>query len=423
MVFGRQHKHLLKVAMHFGAHPIQCDQKAVPIYKAHAVSDALLIVRLGRQGLGLLVVEVLQPMLKVAQEHIAFLQFVDGFGFHQPQLGEGGQGLASRAELERFFAAAANQLKHLRGKFNFANAARTELDIVGQGAPRHFALNLCVQPAHRAVGVVIEIFAVYKWPHQRLQILLCTGDDLGFNPRVAFPLAALGQQIVFKGVEAHHQRPRIAIRSQTHINAEHKTIGGRFGNRGDEFFAQAGEKFVIRELARAFGVAVFGIEKNQINIGRHIQFAAAELAHADHNQFLGVSAVFANRLAVGFDQAGAEKAQRGLHSKFGQGANGGDDFVELRKAVDVADDQACHHRLAKFAQTLFQTVFIVRGRLFDIGLHFRPIECRVQTGRAIGFEVGIGGQDSFEIVAVLARPYKRVGRVCWHNAASCYPIR
>ena len=66
MVFGRQEKHLLEVPVDRGADPVEPGQKAVPVGKTHAGGNAGLELGLVRQGLRLLVVEVLDAVLKVA---------------------------------------------------------------------------------------------------------------------------------------------------------------------------------------------------------------------------------------------------------------------------------------------------------------------------------------------------------------------
>ena len=53
---------------------------------------------------------------------------------------------------------------------------------------------------------------------------------------------------------------------------------------------------MVALYARAGGFTVFGVEKNQIDVGRNIEFAAAELAHADNVQLLRLAG-FSHRRA------------------------------------------------------------------------------------------------------------------------------
>jgi hypothetical protein len=41
---------------------------------------------------------------------------------------------------------------------------------------------------------------------------------------------------------------------------------------------------VVRDAARAVGVALLGIQEHEVDVGRNVQFAPAELAHADDDE-------------------------------------------------------------------------------------------------------------------------------------------
>ena len=58
---------------------------------------------------------------------------------------------------------------------------------------------------------------------------------------------------------------------------------------------QSGEIFVVGKFSC---LAFFRIDVDQIDIGQNIQLVAAELAHADHDQFLGKTGFLADGGAV-----------------------------------------------------------------------------------------------------------------------------
>ena len=73
------------------------------------------------------------------------------------QRGEGGQRPACA---QRRLAPAAHELQRLHDEFDFANAARTELDVVGMVAYPALLANLPMHVAQPVVGVEIEVLAV-----------------------------------------------------------------------------------------------------------------------------------------------------------------------------------------------------------------------------------------------------------------------
>ena len=72
---------------------------------------------------------------------------------------------------------------------------------------------------------------------------------------------------------------------------------------------------------RAVGVAFLGIEVDEVDVGRHVEFAAAELAHADDDHLLWL-AVLVARFAVACGEGGVMKVERGVDADLGQRAVG-----------------------------------------------------------------------------------------------------
>jgi hypothetical protein len=103
-----------------------------------------------------------------------------------------------------------------------------------------------VQVAHRIDGAEVEVFAEDEGAADRLQIFpALAGKWPGLDPGVAFPLASLGDEVVFQHVEGAGQRAGIAVGPQPHVDAEYLAVAGHFGDGVDEPLADADEKFEI----------------------------------------------------------------------------------------------------------------------------------------------------------------------------------
>ena len=102
------------------------------------------LVRLG-------VVEVLQPVLEPPQEHVGLGELLVRRRGEQALLREERQHRERRADLQRGIAPAADQLERLGDELDLADAARAELDLIGELAARHLGADLRVELAHRRV--------------------------------------------------------------------------------------------------------------------------------------------------------------------------------------------------------------------------------------------------------------------------------
>jgi len=268
-------------------------------------------------------------VFQIAQKHIGGAQFADLLDRQKAPAFQLVEHFHRGAFAQRLVPAAANQLEHLADEFDFADAARAELDIVGHVAAGDFAADLRVQFAHRLENAVIEVFAVNKGRDHLHQPGLIASERPALDPGVTLPFAPLREQVVFQRGKARHQRAGIAKGAQAHVDAEHETVAGLLGQKPDQLAADAGEVIVVVDFGRAAGFAVFGVDKDQVDVGRNIEFASAELAHAYHDQLLHFTAVAADRLAV----AGLR-----LH---GPGERGGDG-----RLGEIADHG---HRLGQIA--------------------------------------------------------------------------
>jgi len=94
------------------------------------------------------------------------------------------------------------------------------------------------------------------------------------------------------------------------------------------------------------------MEENQVDIGGHIQFTAAELAHADH------------------DQVGdLEPGERGRDRRLGKVADRLADFLERGAATEVARHLAQDHALAELTQSSLERAFVLARRTLQRRVH------------------------------------------------------
>ena len=125
--------------------------------------------RIGRQRVGLLVGDHLQAMLDAAQKIVGRGQFVARGGVDPTAGGERGQRRDRAAAAQFVMAAAGDELLGLHEKFDLADAAAAELDIValdGDLAMATIGMDLPLHLVHVGDGRVIEIFA----PDERREI-------------------------------------------------------------------------------------------------------------------------------------------------------------------------------------------------------------------------------------------------------------
>ena len=91
-------------------------------------------------------------------------------------------------------------------------------------------------------------------------------------------------QIIFQRGETDDRRPAVAERPEPRINPENETLRRHLFQQGHDLSGNAGEIFVRAQRAGAVRFSLFRIQKNQVDVGGKIQFAAAELAHRQYYQ-------------------------------------------------------------------------------------------------------------------------------------------
>ena len=88
--------------------------------------------------------------------------------------------------------------------------------------------------------------------------------------------------------------------------------------------------------------AVFVVREDQVDVRRNVQFATAQLAHADDQQVLRLAG-FARRHAVHLGEFARVDRNRALDGQFGQCGRGRDDLRQAAGAGRIAEDQRRDH--------------------------------------------------------------------------------
>ena len=91
-------------------------------------------------------------------------------------------------------------------------------------------------------------------------------------------------QVILERGKACHQGTAFAERAQAHVHTKHKTVLVPEVEQPDELTAESIEIFLVFNFARSTGLTRLREQEHEVDVRREIQFAAAELAHAQHDQ-------------------------------------------------------------------------------------------------------------------------------------------
>ena len=309
------------------------------------------LARVVGQRLRLLVVAVLQPVLGVAQEHVGGVERRGGGLRKVAARGERRERRARVADAQPRLAPPSHDLQRLDDELDLADPAGAQLHVVARVAPRRLLADLAVDVAQAGVRVVVEVLAVDERPDDRVELLLRhAGQRARLEPRIALPGAALRHQVVLERRVRHRERPALAVGAQAHVDAEHESLGGRVVDRRDQAPTEPVEELAVRDDARPGGLAFLRVEEHEIDVGRDVELAAAELAHADDDQRLGRAAVRAEGLAVDGDELAARGLDGGIDRDLGEGGHRAADLAEAGAAGEVAGERVDHDAGAQRAQ-------------------------------------------------------------------------
>ena len=386
---------------------VEFSQQRVKAGKGHGKCHGLLIFRRCRQAVRLCVIEILQTMLQAAQENIGGRQLTHGIRTQLPTFSQERQDLPGRLDLQGFVTPATNQLENLGDKLDLADAARAELDVTRHIFAGDFATYLGMQFAHGVDGPEIEVFPEdertaqgfeIRQPALQNSLIAChRGQRPGLDPGIAFPFTPLGDEIIFQRVEAAHQRAGIPVGTKPHVDPKDLALACHVGNGVDELPPQPREEVEIVDTLQAMFLAVgftfFGVDKNQVDIRRNIELAAAELAHADDDELLG-HAVCVTRCAITRCQCLHEYPLRRGQADFRDQRHGLGHFLQRSQPGQIPRDDARKGTLLELAQGGLEVIF--GERLRQKTPDGRSIEGFMQMGEQFPGQGRAGSQQAGE---------------------------
>ena len=322
-------------------HRLPGRQQAGPVGMAQTTGDALAVQRILGQAVGLRIAQHLQPVFQHAQETV---------GGHQPltgvriDLAAGHQCLQRRQQpalAQGRLAPATDQLQRLGKKFDFTDAAGTALDVFAHALARDFGIDRRLHLAQAVQCGEIQITAVDKRP-QRGQPGLAGVDIAGHRPRlepgIALPVAALALEILVHAGKRQRHPAGIAERAQAQVDAVAETLHGGVIQQPGQALAEAGKIFLGGQRSCPIGFAALRVGVDQVDIGRKVQLAAAELAQPEHHQPLHAAILGADH-AVAAGKFGLQRVQRQAQALLGQHGGAGQGRLDRIQPGQVTPDQ------------------------------------------------------------------------------------
>ena len=328
-------------------------------HQAQRRGDPRQVSIVGGQQMGLLVIQVLDAVLDLAQNHVGVGQLGRGVRLHQAAGGhplqafEGGPG-ADLRELPT-----PHHQQQLHDEFNLADAAAREFHVIcplrpAGGAALGFFADLAVQLAQALENAVVQVTPVDKRADQAAQRQRPARQHRrtrrhhpALEPGKTLPLAALHQKILFQHGQADHRRAGVAVGPQRQIHPKHKTVVGGLADQRVKPLCHRAEVFM--RAAAAAGVAVVFVEVDQVDVGRHVELTCAQLAHADDPEVDQLALAVQRRAAAGVF-SGAGCSQRNFKRGLGQLGHGAGDVGQRGGLLYVQHRQPLQHQLAHHPQ-------------------------------------------------------------------------
>ena len=403
----------------------QCLGEGLAIGKAGQPGNALQPFLVLRQRVALLVGDHLDAVLDPPQEPVILEEVAGRIGGDPAPLGQFVQRLVGAPAAQLRCASAGDELLGLDEELDLANAAPPELHIVtadGDVVEAAMAIDTGLHRLDVGDRREVEIFAPDEGRQlleERLARRPVARDGAGLDHGGALPVAPRALVIAHRRIGGDRQRHRARVGPQPQIGAEDIAVGGPFADDPHQPPHDAREG--VDRFGRIGGDRLLGIEEHdQVDIAGIVQFARAQLAHAEDEQAasgLRVGRVGQHDLAalVGRDQAEAQRRGDRRFGKLRQVLGG---LLDARRAEQVAQrdqqrdlalDQADRRHQRRLA--LFRHVHVAQfaDPLRD-PLAGRRVEQRVQPFGVLehlGVEIGREVEHRAEPRHVRAAPREK----------------
>ena len=341
-----------------------------PVLRAHRECEARPAGLVVGQLVGLLVVALLQAVLDPPQESVRLAELRNGSGRQELLALEERQRLEQAPRLQARVGAAADQLVGLHDELDLADAARPELHVVAQVAALDLARDQLLHPAQRLEHAEVQVAAIDEGT-QDVAVDLVESARTVHRPcldvGIALPVAPVLLQVVLERIEAHHRGARVAERAQPQVHAVDEAFVGPRAEELRQAPPDADEVLLVRERSQPVGFAVLRKEQNEVDVGGEVELAAAELAHAEHEQF-ELASVGAAGPAVPCRESLGRADTRRMDARVGEQRELAQHGLDVREAREVAPGDSNHPAAPKATQGIHERAVIgerieVRGEL------------------------------------------------------------
>ena len=235
----------------------------------------------------LLVGDHLQAMLETAEIAIGVIKIGADISFHPAAVLKRGQRIERRADAQVGLASAGDQLLGLGEKFDLADAATAELQVLSGNRDRADVLVRVDLPLHGMdVGdrCKIQILA----PNERREFgqkFVAGADIASDGPRLdqrrPLPILAHGLVVAVRRHRRESDLSGAGVRTKAQVGSENVTVRGALIEQKHEVTRQADEEGL--QIAIANEAGFIAVEKNgQVDVARIVQFEGTMLAHRKH---------------------------------------------------------------------------------------------------------------------------------------------
>ena len=343
---------------------LELAREGVPVGRAHGKRDALAREGVFGQSMDLRVAQHLQAVLEAAQIRVRGLQLGDDIRRQQPRARELRQRAQQRGRLQPAVATAADELEGLHDELDLANAAGTELDVIGELAPLDLALDQRFHLPQALEHPVVQIAAIDERPHRgsvNFGVALGRRDRACLDVCVTLPVAAVAWQVILEGGKTGNQRAAVPEGAQSQVDAQHEAVGRRRLQQPYEALAEPREELLVRNRARAVCLAMLGKQQNEVDVRGEVELAASEFAHCNHDERLR-RAVSGTGLPIAGDEGATRDAYSSIDRRVRKRAQLGERLLEIGPTRKITPRYA-HHLVTPPVPQLQQHLRVRGGRL------------------------------------------------------------
>jgi hypothetical protein len=238
--------------------------------------------------------------------------------------------------------------------------------------------DLAVDVAQPVVGVVVEVLAKHERRHERVQLVVALARERSrLEPRVALPRATLRNEVLLERGIRHGERSALAVRAEASCRRGTRSLRRDLVQCADDAPPEALEKLAVAERAPAVRLAVLRIDEDDVDVGRHVELAAPELAHADDHELLRLARCVARLAEVGRERGVMQRDGR-REPDLGELRHAGTNLGEAGAAREIARHGMNERAAPQLAQRIGQRPGVA---LRDAGcnrlLRFVPVERRL----------------------------------------------